>query len=172
MNANQATKEPKISPAVNGNPMLAAQPADDPGALVELHDDDEADDARPLAADDEEDEDESPAPERAAEPQALPGAPGGADPVRLYLREMGTISLLTREGELTPRAYMADNDLALGRVIDAPIPEGGEPAVRLQEAMRSAEARGDEATADEARRRFWALKTQATEKARGHRSPS
>jgi len=43
---------------------------------------------------------------------------------------------------------------------------------RLQEAMRSAEARGDEATADEARRRFWALKTQSTEKARGHRSPS
>ena len=43
---------------------------------------------------------------------------------------------------------------------------------RLQEAMRSAEARGDEATADEARRRFWALKTQATEKARGQRSPS
>ena len=43
---------------------------------------------------------------------------------------------------------------------------------RLQEAMRSAEARGDEATADEARRRFWALKTQSTEKARGQRSPS
>jgi hypothetical protein len=43
---------------------------------------------------------------------------------------------------------------------------------RLQEAMRSAEARGDEATADDARRRFWALKTQSTEKARGQRSPS
>ena len=43
---------------------------------------------------------------------------------------------------------------------------------RLQEAMRSAEARGDEATADEARRRFWALKTQSTEKARAQRSPS
>ena len=43
---------------------------------------------------------------------------------------------------------------------------------RLQEAMRSAEARGDEATADEARRRFWALKTQSTEKSRGHRSPT
>ena len=41
---------------------------------------------------------------------------------------------------------------------------------RLQEAMRSAEARGDDATAEEARRRFWALKTQSTEKARGQRS--
>jgi len=91
VNANQATKEPKISPAVNGNPMLAAQPADDPGALVELHDDDEADDARPLAADDEEDEDESPAPERAAAPQALPGAPGGADPaLQTAPRDPGT----------------------------------------------------------------------------------
>jgi RNA polymerase primary sigma factor len=117
VNANQATKEPKISPAVNGNPMLAAQPADDPGALVELHDDDEADDARPLAADDEEDEDESPAPERAAEPQALPGAPGGADPVRLYLREMGTISLLTREGEVEIARRIEEGEDSLVREV-------------------------------------------------------
>jgi RNA polymerase primary sigma factor len=95
---NQATKEPKTRIVVNGAAVLAAEPLDETAALVELHDDeDESDEARPLA---DEDEDESPAPERAVAPQPLPGAPGSADPVRLYLREMGTISLLTREGEV------------------------------------------------------------------------
>ena len=114
MNANQATKEK--SPAVNGNAVLAAEPLDESGVLVQLHDDDDADEARPLAADDEDDEDESPAPARAVE-TPLPGAPGSADPVRLYLREMGHISLLTREGEVEIARRIEEGEDALVREV-------------------------------------------------------
>ena len=116
MNANQATKE-KTLPAMNGNAVLAAEPLDESAVLVELHDDDdEADEARPLAADAAAAA-ESPAPERAAEPPALPGAPGSADPVRLYLREMGHISLLTREGEVEIARRIEEGEDSLVREV-------------------------------------------------------
>jgi RNA polymerase primary sigma factor len=35
-----------------------------------------------------------------AEPASAVDVDGGADPVRLYLREMGKVSLLTRDGEV------------------------------------------------------------------------
>src|SRR6185295_10296429 len=54
---------------------------------------------------------------RAAEPPALPGAPGSADPVRLYLREMGTISLLTREGEVEIARRIEEGEDSLVREV-------------------------------------------------------
>jgi RNA polymerase primary sigma factor len=116
VNVNQATKEPKTRTVVNGAAVLAAEPLDEARVLVELHDDeDESDEARPLADDEE---DEGPAPARAApEPQVLPGAPGSADPVRLYLREMGTISLLTREGEVEIARRIEEGEDSLVREV-------------------------------------------------------
>ena len=112
MRANQATKEAKIHTV--GGAAAAAEPLRDEGVLVELHDDD-ADESRPLAADDE--EDETPVADRAAAPQELPTAPNGADPVRLYLREMGTISLLTREGEVEIARRIEEGEDALVREV-------------------------------------------------------
>ncbi len=51
-----------------------------------------------VAAGEDESEDEAPAEEAA--PEAKPDNVSIDDPVRMYLREMGTISLLTREGEV------------------------------------------------------------------------
>jgi hypothetical protein len=56
VNANQATKEPKSPNRRGAAAALAAEPLDEIGVLVELHDDDEADEARPLATDDDEDD--------------------------------------------------------------------------------------------------------------------
>ena len=115
MNANQATKEPKTPTLAASAAVLAtAEPAEDGAVLVELHDD-ETDEARPLAADDE--DDDTPVADRAAAPQALPGMPAGADPVRLYLREMGTISLLTREGEVEIARRIEEGEDALVREV-------------------------------------------------------
>jgi RNA polymerase primary sigma factor len=116
VNANQATKEPKTHTLTASPAMLAAaEPAEEAGMLVELHDDDEADEARPLEADDE--EDETPVADRAATPQVVPGMPAGADPVRLYLREMGSISLLTREGEVEIARRIEEGEDALVREV-------------------------------------------------------
>jgi RNA polymerase primary sigma factor len=112
--ANQATKEAKSHAVGGGAAAVAAEPLRDEGILVELHDDD-ADEPRPLAADDE--EDETPVADRAAAPQDLPAAPNGADPVRLYLREMGTISLLTREGEVEIARRIEEGEDSLVREV-------------------------------------------------------
>ncbi|MDT8318477.1 MAG: RNA polymerase sigma factor RpoD [bacterium] len=61
---------------------------------IDVVDDDDDDEQKPVLRkeDDSEDEDEK---------EYEPGTIGKAnDPVRLYLREMGTVSLLTREGEI------------------------------------------------------------------------
>ncbi len=115
MNANQATKEAKTRTLGGRAAAVAAEPLADEGVLVELHDGD-ADESRPLAADEE--EDETPVADRAAAAsQELPAVPNGADPVRLYLREMGTISLLTREGEVEIARRIEEGEDSLVREV-------------------------------------------------------
>src|SRR5947208_6955264 len=130
-----------------------------------------------------EDEDEEPASEEAV------SVGGGADPVRIYLRQMGAVALLSREGEVeiaqrieeceraTLRAllttpYALRYVMTLGERLRA-----GE--VRLRDLLRDeveddAEARGDTAEEDERqRRRFLAqlarIRRLAEEHARGDR---
>jgi RNA polymerase primary sigma factor len=114
--ANEATKEPKTRAVVGGGAALAPEPLAEPGLLIDLTDDD-GDDPRPLAADDEDDAGtDGAAAERAAAPP--PPSPGtAADPVRLYLREMGTISLLTREGEVEIARRIEEGEDALVREV-------------------------------------------------------
>jgi RNA polymerase primary sigma factor len=128
-----------------------------------------------------EEEDEEPASEDAA------AAVGGADPVRIYLRQMGAVALLTREGEVEIAQRIEEGELAKLRVLlTTPYAlryvmtlgervRAGE--VRLRDLLRDeveedGEARGDTAEEDERqRRRFLAqlgrIRRLAEEHARG-----
>jgi RNA polymerase primary sigma factor len=99
----QAAKEPKALAVPKG----VAVPESCGGAFVDLEDE-EGDE--PLATAGEEDEEPAPA--------ALPGADGlarSSDPVRIYLREMGAVALLTREGEVEIAKRIEEGELAMMR---------------------------------------------------------
>jgi RNA polymerase primary sigma factor len=94
----QASKESKATHVVAADVVLASEPLDDPvEVFVDLEDDD-ADEPRAASATDQ-DDDEKPADDEPEAP-ADPGVVRTSDPVRLYLREMGSVALLTREGEV------------------------------------------------------------------------
>src|SRR2546426_1217798 len=134
-----------------------------------------------------EDEDEEPASKEPASEEAV--SVGGADPVRIYLRQMGAVALLSREGEVEIARRIEEGELAtLRALLTTPYAlryvmtlgerlRAGE--VRLRDLLRDeveddGEARGDTAEEDERqRRRFLAqlarIRRLAEEHARGDR---
>ena len=84
---------------------------------------------------DNEDGEAAPKPERAADAEAEPEAEGEAagnvdsetagrtdDPVRMYLREMGSVELLSREGEIAiAKRIEAGRDMMIGGLCESPL---------------------------------------------------
>jgi RNA polymerase primary sigma factor len=94
VNTDHATREPK-SPKMAAPPTdLASEPTDGMAALLPEVDD-EVDEPE-AAADEEEREEPVVVQPRVADD----GLPRTSDPVRIYLREAGSVALLTREGEV------------------------------------------------------------------------
>src|SRR5262245_31597278 len=81
-----------------------------------------------------EEEDEEPASEDAA------AAIGGADPVRIYLRQMGAVALLTREGEVEIAQRIEEGELAKLRVL-LTTPYALRYVMNLGERVRAGEVR-------------------------------
>jgi RNA polymerase primary sigma factor len=163
VNTNQVAKESKSNAAAAGG-ALAPEPLDEVvGVFVDLDDEDDTDEPRAALATEEEAE-EAPV----EEPRSSETEVRTSDPVRLYLREMGAISLLTREGEVEIAKRIEEGEsavvsavlgtphalayvLALGPALRA-----GE--VRLRDLVRDESDDDGEAGEDDARqlRRFFA----------------
>jgi RNA polymerase primary sigma factor len=166
VNTNQAAKEQKTN-GVAADGALASEPLDEVvGMFVDLDEDEDADEPQTALATDEDAED---APvEEARVPEADAAPVRTSDPVRLYLREMGTISLLTREGEVEIAKRIEEGEssmvtavmstpYAVGRVLAlGPALRAGE--MRLRDLVRDETDEEGEASEDDERqlRRFLA----------------
>ena len=106
MRTNEAATEPKEPGVMAPDAELPPDPLEDAVMLDVLDGDDEEN-----AAAAEEEEDEEPAGENAA------AATGGADPVRIYLRQMGAVALLSREGEVEISQRIEEGELAKLRAL-------------------------------------------------------
>jgi len=131
VNTNQATREPKTP--------NAAVPPEVGGVLAEPEEPELVDADADGDAGDEDEADEAPV-EEAKPVVSEAGPPRTADPVRIYLREAGSISLLTREGEVEIAKRIEASELALVRSI-----LGTPPALRyvveIAERLRAGEVR-------------------------------
>jgi len=136
VSTKQVVEEPKHGETLALAAEAIPDPLDDVGVALGTLDDDDDEGAAAvvpaLAADDEE-----PAPEPVA-PEAEVGP--GADPVRVYLRQMGSAALLTREGEVEIAKRIEENERDLvERVLALP------PALRyvlgLADRLRAGEVR-------------------------------
>jgi len=111
VNTHQATKEAKATGVVAADAALAAEAMDDVvGMFVEL-DDEDGQESRSTAVADADGEDEEKPVEAA--PAVAEGAVRTSDPVRLYLREMGGVALLTREGEVEIAKRIEEGEQAM-----------------------------------------------------------
>ena len=177
MRTNQAATEPKDPGVMAPDAELSPEPLED-AVLLDVLDPDEEE-----LVSTAEDEDEEPASEETV------SVGGGADPVRIYLRQMGAVALLSREGEVEIAQRIEEGERAtLRALLTTPYAlryvmtlgerlRAGE--VRLRDLLRDeveddAEARGDTAEEDERqRRRFLAqlarIRRLAEEHARGDR---
>jgi RNA polymerase primary sigma factor len=106
VNTNSLTKEPKSSRTVPPPPALTSPPDDE--LLPEV--DDEVEEPE---AEDAEEREEPVQAERASE-EVLPRT---SDPVRIYLREAGSVALLTREGEVEIAKRIEEGELAMVRAL-------------------------------------------------------
>jgi RNA polymerase primary sigma factor len=111
-----ATQESKTRAPLPAVADAAREPVDElNGELPGLDDDeDEGDDERPLTADAAAEDEE---PVAALPAVADAGVVRSADPVRIYLREMGGVALLTREGEVEIAKRIEEGELALLRIV-------------------------------------------------------
>jgi len=174
---NEAATEPKEPGVIAPDAELPPDPLED-AVMLDVLDGDDEDVA--VAA---EEEDEEPGSEDAAAPT------GGADPVRIYLRQMGAVALLSREGEVEIAQRIEEGELAkLRALLTTPYAiryvtvlgerlRAGE--IRLRDLLRDeveedAEQNADTTEEDERqRRRFLAqiarIRRLAEEHARGDR---
>jgi len=102
---NEAATEPKDPGVITPDPELPPDPLED-AVMLDVLDGDEEEVAAAV-----EEEDEEPASEDAA------AATGGADPVRIYLRQMGAVALLSREGEVEIAQRIEEGELAKLRAL-------------------------------------------------------
>ncbi len=138
MRTHQATTETMPQDALL-LPAEGVPDADDAGE--ELLIDDEDDEPSLVATDDE-----APAAEEVEQPD--PHAMLGADPVRLYLRQMGQTSLLTREGEVEIAKRIEEGEGAAA-TIALMSPAGLRHVLALGERLRAGEVRLRELMKDE-----------------------
>ena len=177
MRTNEAATEPKDPGVITSDAELPPDPLED-AVMLDVLDGDEEEVAAAV-----EEEDEEPASEDAA------AATGGADPVRIYLRQMGAVALLSREGEVEIAQRIEEGELAkLRALLTTPYAiryvtvlgdrvRAGE--IRLRDLLRDeveedAEQNADAAEEDERqRRRFLTqiarIRRLAEEHARGDR---
>ncbi len=174
----QVADEPKSDDTLALAAEAIPDPLEDVGVALDDLDDDEADASPALAPADE---------EPAAEPSAADAEVGpGADPVRVYLRQMGSAALLTREGEveIAKRIERYEREL-VERVLA--LPSALRHVLGLAERLRAGEVRlrdlvrdgDDDGEADEEderqRRRFLAqlgrVRRLAAERAALARAP-
>ena len=143
MNTNQVAKESK-SNAAAADGALAPEALDEVvGVFVDLDDEDDADEPRaPLAT--EEEAEERPA----EEPRAAETEVRTSDPVRLYLREMGAISLLTREGEVEIAKRIEEGESAVVSAVLS-TPHALVYVLALGSALRAGEVRLRDLVRDE-----------------------
>ena len=149
MRTNQAATEPKDPGVMAPDAELSPEPLED-AVLLDVLDPDEEELVSTA-------EDEEPASEEAV------SVGGGADPVRIYLRQMGAVALLSREGEVEIAQRIEEGERAtLRALLTTPYAlryvmtlgerlRAGE--VRLRDLLRDeveddAEARGDTAEED------------------------
>src|SRR5882762_228964 len=92
-------------------PELAPEPADGLAVLPEADDDVE----EPEAAAVEEEPDEPVVVQRRVEDDG--GLPRTSDPVRIYLREAGSVALLTREGEVEIAKRIEEGERVMVRAV-------------------------------------------------------
>ena len=138
MNTHPAAKEAK-------RPALPVPPsgAKDPEELAELL---EVDDESEEEAAEEEDHEE---PVAAADPVEEDALPRTTDPVRIYLREAGTIALLTREGEVEIAKRIEEGERVLVRAVLG-TPQALGYILTVGEEVRSGELRVRDLVRDEA----------------------
>ena len=143
MNTNQVAKESK-SNAAAADGALAPEALDEVvGVFVDLDDEDDADEPRaPLAT--EEEAEERPV----EEPRAAETEVRTSDPVRLYLREMGAISLLTREGEVEIAKRIEEGESAVVSAVLS-TPHALVYVLALGSALRAGEVRLRDLVRDE-----------------------
>ena len=102
-------------------------------------------DAAADEAEDEDEDDEAAAKkEEAEEEEDADGYSKTNDPVRMYLRKMGSVSLLTREGEVEIAKRIEDGERrVLQVVLNSSVADRGDPRARRQaaQAARSASRR-------------------------------
>jgi RNA polymerase primary sigma factor len=114
VNPTPAAKQSKAVAAAPAEVVLASDGLD--GAFVELE---EEDAGEPLATTDDAAEEE-PAAEREGVARVVPRVAAeepvrSTDPVRIYLREMGTVALLSREGEVEIAKRIEEGELTMLR---------------------------------------------------------
>jgi RNA polymerase primary sigma factor len=128
--------------------LLPAEAVPDPDDAAEelLSPLDDADDDEPALV--EATDEDSPVAAEEVEPVADPNALLGADPVRLYLRQMGQTSLLTREGEVEIAKRIEEGEGAAATVA-LMSPAGLRHVLSLGERLRLGEVRLRELMKDE-----------------------
>jgi RNA polymerase primary sigma factor len=143
VNTNQVAKESKsnVAPAEGA---LAPEPLDEAvGVFVDLDNEDDSDEPR-VALATEEGSEESPV----EEPRASETEVRTSDPVRLYLREMGAISLLTREGEVEIAKRIEEGESAVVSAVLS-TPHALAYVLALGPALRAGEVRLRDLVRDE-----------------------
>jgi RNA polymerase primary sigma factor len=142
VNTNQAAKEAKSNVVPPGEVALAPTPLEDVvDVFVELEDDD-GDERRAAAVAEEEDE------ERPVDVAHTTAEARTSDPVRLYLREMGSVSLLTREGEVEIAKRIEEGETAMVREV-LRTTHAREQVLALAQALRAGEVRLRDLVRDE-----------------------
>ena len=138
MNTHPAAKESK-RPALPVVPPSGAKDPEELGELLEVDDESEEEAA-------EEEEHEEPVAAQPVEDDALPRT---TDPVRIYLREAGTIALLTREGEVEIAKRIEESERVLVRAVLG-TPQALAYVLTVGEQVRSGELRVRDLVRDEA----------------------
>jgi RNA polymerase primary sigma factor len=139
VNTHPAAKESK-RPAL---PVVPPSGAKDPEEIADLL---EVDDESEEEAAEEEDQHEEPVAAQPVEEDALPRT---TDPVRIYLREAGTIALLTREGEVEIAKRIEESERVLVRAVLG-TPQALAYVLTVGEQVRSGELRVRDLVRDEA----------------------
>jgi RNA polymerase primary sigma factor len=138
VNTHPAAKESK-RPALPVVPPSGAKDPEELGELLEVDDESEEEAA-------EEEEHEEPVAAKPVEDDALPRT---TDPVRIYLREAGTIALLTREGEVEIAKRIEESERVLVRAVLG-TPQALAYVLTVGEQVRSGELRVRDLVRDEA----------------------
>ena len=147
MKTIQATQQTKGPEVIAAGPELAPEPIDELNGILPALTDEEPDE--PHAAepdvDDEADDDE-----RRPAPAVVPdvGPVRSTDPVRIYLREMGAVALLTREGEVEIAKRIEEGELALMRQVLG-TPQALRYVLGLAERLRAGDVRLRDLVRDE-----------------------